>query len=81
MTNGEWLESKWDKFIQKSKDWIYKHLWVPIVILALFIVVMICAAIFIEKAFIVFLFPLGVFEILFISTAVCQWLDKEHKEK
>lgn len=81
MTNGEWLKSKWDNFVRKFRDWIYKHIWVPIVILTIFIGVTICAVIFIEKAFIVFLFPLGIFEFAFIIIAVCQWLDKEHKEK
>jgi len=42
---------------------------------------MICAAVFIEKALIVFLFPLGASEFAFIVVAVSQWLDKEHKEK
>ena len=81
MTNGEWLESKRDEFIQKSRNWIYKHIWVPIAILALSIVVTICVTVFIEELFVVFLFPLGVFEFAFIVIAVSQWLDKEHKEE
>ena len=81
MTNGEWLESKKDEFIQKSRNWIYKHIWVPIAILALFIAVTIYDTVFIEKLFVVFLYPLGIFELIFIIIAVCQWLDKEHKEK
>lgn len=80
MTNSEWLKSK-DDFIQKFWNWIYKHLWVPIVIFALFIMITIYVAVSIQKAFIVFLFPLGIFEGIFISIAVCQWLDKEHEEK
>lgn len=81
MTNAEWLESKRDDFAQKSWDWIYKHIWAPIVILALFIVVTVYAAIFIENVFIVFLFPLSILESDFISIAARQWLDKEHEEK
>ena len=81
MTNAEWLESKINNFAQKFWDWIYKHIWVPIVVLALFIGVIVYVTIFIEKAFVVFLFPLGMFEFVFIGVAVCQWLDKEHKEK
>ena len=80
MTNTEWLESKRDDFAQKSWDWIYKYIWVPIVILTTFIVVTVCTAVFIEKVFIVFLFPLSILESDFIGIAVRQWLDKEHKE-
>ncbi len=81
MTNGEWLESKRDDFARKFWNWIYKHIWVPIVIFAIFISVTIYVVVFIEKAFIVFLYPLGMFEFIFVTIAVCQWLDKEHKEK
>lgn len=81
MTNAEWLESKKDDFAQKFWDWIYKHIWIPIVILTTFIVVTVCVAVFIEKVFIVFLFPLSILESDFIGIAVRQWLDKEHKEK
>ena len=81
MTNGEWLESKVDDLVRKFWNWIYKHIWVPIVILAIFIAVTVYVVVFIEKAFIVFLFPLGMFEFAFIVIAVCQWLDKEHKEE
>lgn len=81
MTNAEWLESKSDEFIQKSRDWIYNHMWIPIIILAIFIAVTIYVAISIDALFIVFLYPLGVFEGDSIAIAVYQWLDKEHKEK
>ena len=81
MTNGEWLESKRDEFIQKSRNWIYKHIWLLIVIFALFIAATVYAVISIDVLFVVLLYPLGMFEIVFIIIAVCQWLDKEHKEK
>jgi Na+-translocating ferredoxin:NAD+ oxidoreductase RnfE subunit len=81
MTNGEWLKSKRDNFVQKFRDWIYKHIWIPIIIFAIFITVTIYVTVFMEKLFIVSLYPLGMSEFIFISIAVCQWLDKEHKEK
>ena len=81
MTNREWLESKRNEFIQKSRNWIYEHIWVPIVIFAISIAITIYITVFIEKLFVVFLFPLGISEFALIVIAVCELLDKEHKEK
>ena len=88
MTNGEWLEAKRNAFIEKVYaagekfwNWIWKHLWVPILTLTLFIGVIITVGILIDEVFFVFLIPTGCFCLLFIIFSFSEWCDKEHKEK
>lgn len=88
MTNGEWLEAKRDAFIEKVYatgkkfwDWIWKHIWVPILTLTIFIGVIITCGILIEQSLFVFLIPIGTFWLLFIIIDFSEWCDKEHKEK
>ena len=88
MTNGEWLEAKRDAFIEKVCatgekfwNWIWKHLWIPILTITIFIGVIITVGILINEVYFVFLIPIGCFWTIFVVCGFSEWCDKEHKEK
>lgn len=84
MTNREWIEQKKDKINEKINncvDWITSHLWCPIIIIGVFIVMIIIGTLLIDSMMCVLLIPSCVLEYPFVDLAIEDWLDKEHKEK
>ena len=88
MTNGEWLEAKRDAFInkiynsgKKFADWLWKHIWLPILILTILMAAIITVSILIEEVYLVLIIPVGCFWAIFILVGFSECLDKEHKEK
>ena len=88
MTNREWLEQKKDKINEKINekindvvDWITNHLWCPIIIIGVFIVMIIIGTLLIDSMMCVLLIPSCALEYMFVDLVIEDWLDKEHKEK